>query len=103
MSQGTRLRLRDQINLCRNTPDQIAFAELLDPKVVEEALNSEGVSCGPHAHARRRDGLGGSRSAGNLGLRSSQKDTAAKRHETLNAGSVTVFDEARNRQSFHPR
>ena len=47
--------------------------------------------------------LGGSRSVGNLGLRSSEKDIAAERHETLNAGSVTVFDEARNRQSFHPR
>jgi Transposase DDE domain len=44
MSQGTRLRLRDQINLFRNTPDQIPFTELLDPKVVEEAVSAEGVS-----------------------------------------------------------
>ena len=44
MSQSTRLRLRDQINLFRNTPDQIPFAELLDPQVVEEALNAVGVS-----------------------------------------------------------
>jgi hypothetical protein len=45
MSQSTRQRLRDQINLFRKTPDQAPFAELLDPKVVEEALNAEGVCC----------------------------------------------------------
>ena len=45
MSQSTRQRLRDQINLFRNTPDQVPFAELFDPKVVEEVLRAEGVSC----------------------------------------------------------
>jgi hypothetical protein len=43
--QSTRQRLRDQINLFRNTSDPVLFAELLDPKVVEEELKAEGVSC----------------------------------------------------------
>ena len=39
MVQGTRLRLRDQINMPRNAPDQIRLAELLRLKVVEEAVS----------------------------------------------------------------
>jgi hypothetical protein len=40
MVQGTRLRLRDQINLPRNAPHQIPLAELLHPKFVAEDVSA---------------------------------------------------------------
>jgi hypothetical protein len=43
MSHGTRRRLRDQINLFRDAPEEVPFADLLDPKIVKEALDAEGV------------------------------------------------------------
>jgi hypothetical protein len=43
VSQSTRQRLRDQINLFRSDPDQVPFAELLDPQLVNDALIAEGV------------------------------------------------------------
>lgn len=42
MCQGTRQRLRDQINLFRERPENVPFADLLDPAWVQEAIKEEG-------------------------------------------------------------
>ena len=43
MCQSTRQRFRDQINLFREAPDDVPFADLLDPALVREAIEEEGV------------------------------------------------------------
>lgn len=43
MSQTTRDRLRDQINLFREGPDQVPFNELIDPEMVDRAFREEGA------------------------------------------------------------
>jgi Transposase DDE domain/Insertion element 4 transposase N-terminal len=43
MSQSTRQRFRDQINLFRESPEKVPFADLLDPALVQEAVQEEGL------------------------------------------------------------
>jgi hypothetical protein len=43
MCQGTRQRFRDQIHLFREAPERVPFADLLDPTLVRQAVQEEGL------------------------------------------------------------
>ncbi len=43
MSQSTHQRVRDQINLFRDAPERVPFADRLDPALVQQAVRKEGL------------------------------------------------------------